>query len=295
MLKIKAPCSSANVGPGFDCLGIAFNIYNEFCFELSDEIEYVGFAERHCNNNNMVYKAYKATMESLAQPVLPLKISFNGQVPNARGLGSSSTCIVAGVAAAYEIAGKQYTKNDVAHMASLIEGHPDNVTPCVYGGFTDAVMVMDGENEKLVAENFSVHDSFNFYALIPDFLLGTKQSREVLPKSCSLTTARKNIANVPLLIRALERGDGKLLSFASEDWLHQPYRGGIIPGFFDIQSKAMQKGADAVFLSGAGPTMLVVSQKEIEKELNEVVSTQQQTWQVKQIKIDYNGLVVTKC
>ncbi|MBR2371804.1 MAG: homoserine kinase [Clostridia bacterium] len=294
MLKIKAPCSSANVGPGFDCLGIAFNIYNEFCFELSDKNQYVGFAERHCNDNNMVYKAYKTTLESLGQPVLPVKISFSGQVPNARGLGSSSTCIVAGVTAAYEFAGKQYTKNDVAHMSALIEGHPDNVTPCVYGGFTDTVMVVDGECEKLLVEKFDVHESFNFYALIPDFALATKQSREVLPKTFSLTTAKKNVANVPLLLRAFERGDGKLLSFACEDWLHQPYRGGIIPGFFDIHSKAMQIGANAVFLSGAGPTMLVVSQKEMEKELNEVVSTQQQTWQVKRIKIDYNGLVVTK-
>lgn len=294
MLKIKAPCSSANVGPGFDCLGIAFNIYNEFSFELSDKNQYVGFAERHCNDNNMVYQAYKATMEHLAQPVLPLKISFNGQVPNARGLGSSSTCVVAGVVAAYEFACKQYTKNDIAHMAALIEGHPDNVTPCVYGGFVDAVMVVDGNKEKLLVENFSVHESFNFYALIPDFLLGTKQSRDVLPKTFSLTTAKKNVANLPLLIRAFERGDGKLLSFASEDWLHQPYRGGIIPGFFDIQSKAMQIGADAVFLSGAGPTMLVVSQKEIESELKEVVANKQETWQVKQIKIDYNGVVVLK-
>ncbi|MBE5748771.1 MAG: homoserine kinase [Clostridiales bacterium] len=294
MLKIKAPCSSANVGPGFDCLGIAFNIYNEFCFEPSDKTQYVGFAERHCNDNNMVYQAYKTTMESLAKPVLPLKISFNGKVPNARGLGSSSTCIVAGVAAAYEFAGMQYTKNDVAYMSALIEGHPDNVTPCVYGGFTNSVMVADGEKEILLAENFSVHESFNFYALIPDFALSTKQSRDVLPKSFSLTTAKKNIANVTLLVRAFERGDGRLLSFASEDWLHQPYRCGVIPGFFDIQSKAMQAGANAVFLSGAGPTMLVVSQNEIKDQLNEVVAGQQANWQVKQMKIDYNGLVVIK-
>ena len=112
--------------------------------------------------------------------------------------------------------------------------------------------------------------------------------------SFSLTTAKKNIANVLLLARAFERGDGKLLSFASEDWLHQPYRGGIIPNFFDIQEKAMQVGANAVFLSGAGPTMLVVSKNEIQNQLSEVVSGQQAGWQIKQIEIDYNGLVVTK-
>ena len=292
MLKIKAPCSSANVGPGFDCLGIAFDIYNHFSFELSDKTEYIGFAERHCNDNNLVYKAYKSTLEKLGKPFAPIKITFNGDVPNARGLGSSSTCIVAGVAAAFELSGTQYTKNDVAYFAALTEGHPDNVAPCVYGGFTNAVMFADDDKEKLVVENFDVHDSFCFYVLIPDFVLSTRQSRDVLPKSFSLTTAKKNVANMPLLIRAFERGDGKLLSFASEDWLHQPYRGGIIPGFFDIQQQAKQNGACAVFLSGAGPSMLVVSQKDIQCELQKIVD-QQKGWVVKRISVDFNGISIT--
>ena len=292
MLKIKAPCSSANVGPGFDCLGIAFDIYNHFSFELSDKTEYVGFAERHCNDNNLVYKAYKYTLEKLGKPFVPIKITFNGDVPNARGLGSSSTCIVAGVAAAFELSGTQYTKNDVAYFSALTEGHPDNVAPCVYGGFTNAVMFADDEKEKLVVENFDVHDSFYFYVLIPDFVLSTRQSRDVLPKSVSLTTAKKNVANMPLLIRAFERGDGKLLSFASEDWLHQPYRGGIIPGFFDIQQQAKQNGACAVFLSGAGPSMLVVSQKDIQCELQKIVD-QQKGWIVKRINVDFSGISIT--
>lgn len=294
MLKIKAPCSSANVGPGFDCLGIAFDIYNCFGFELSDQNEYIGFADRHCNDNNLVFKAYKTTMEHLGKQVLPVKMYFEGQVPNARGLGSSSTCIVAGVTAGYEIAGVPYTKNDVAYLSSLIEGHPDNVTPCVYGGFTDAVMVVDDDKEKLIVENLPIDDSFLFFALIPDFALGTKQSREVLPKSFSLTTAKKNVANMPLLVRAFERGDGKLLSFAGEDWLHQPYRGGIIPGFFDIQQQAKDCGACTVFLSGAGPTMLVVAQSDICDKLQQIADGQQNNWQVKRINVDFNGIVVTK-
>ena len=294
MLKIKAPCSSANVGPGFDCLGIAFDIYNTFSFEISDKTEYIGFAERHCNDNNLVYQAYKTTLEKLGKPFVPVKIYFEGDVPNARGLGSSSTCIAAGVLAAYELSGVHYTKNDVAYMSSLIEGHPDNVTPCIYGGFTDAVLCTDGDKELLVVENFAVHDSFCFYVLIPDFSLSTKYSRDVLPKSFSLTATKKNIANVPLIIKAFERGDGKLLSFASEDWLHQPYRGGIIPGFFEIQQQVKQLGACAVFLSGAGPSILVVSQHDMQSQLQEVVSSQEKGWQVKPVKVDFDGISIIK-
>ena len=294
MLKIKAPCSSANVGPGFDCLGIAFDIYNTFSFELADKTEYIGFADRHCNDNNLVYKAYKTTLEKLGKPVVPVKIYFNGDVPNARGLGSSSTCIAAGVLAAFELSNTPYTKNDVAYISSLVEGHPDNVTPCVYGGFTEAVMFTDDEKEMLVVENFSVHDSFLFYVLIPDFVLSTKYSRDVLPKSFSLTATKKNLANVPLLIRAFERGDGKLLSLASEDWLHQPYRGGIIPGFFDIQQKVKQLGASAVLLSGAGPSILVVAQHDMQQQLEQVVAGLEQGWQVKPVKVNFDGISIEK-
>ena len=294
MLKIKAPCSSANVGPGFDCLGIAFDIYNTFSFEISDKTEYIGFAERHCNDNNLVYKAYKTTLEKLGKPVVPVKIYFNGDVPNARGLGSSSTCIAAGVLAAFELSDTPYTKNDVAYIASLVEGHPDNVTPCIYGGFTDAVMFTDEDKEMLVVENFAVHDSFNFYVLIPDFVLSTKYSRDVLPKSFSLTATKKNVANMPLLIKAFEKGDGKLLSLASEDWLHQPYRGCIIQGFFDIQQKVKQAGACAVLLSGAGPSILVVSQQDIKEQLEQVVASQKQSWQVKPVKVDFDGISIEK-
>lgn len=294
MLKIKTPCSSANIGPGFDCLGIAFGIYNHFTFKPGAHNSYSGFAEKYCNDGNMVYKSYKAAAESLGRQAAPVEISFHGQVPAARGLGSSSTCIVAGVTAAYELAGVPYTKNDLAYTASLIEGHPDNVTPCVYGGFTDAVLTADGDRERLVVENFGIHKSYKFYALIPDFELSTKLSRDVLPKAVGLTAAKKNIANVPLLIKALENGDGDLLRVASEDWLHQPYRGGIIAGYFDIRQRALDAGACAVFLSGAGPTMLAVSTVDMKKQLADITSDMENTWQVKRIKVDFDGVTVER-
>lgn len=294
MLKIKAPCSSANIGPGFDCLGIAFNIYNFFTFERSEQNQYIGFAEKYCNDNNMVYKAYKTAAESLGAEVLPLRIGFEGEVPAARGLGSSSTCIAAGVAAAYELSGREYTKNDIAYTAGLIEGHPDNVSACVYGGFTDAVMTVDGDKETLIVENFRIDDSFVFYALVPDFELSTKQSREVLPKSAALTTAKRNLANMPLLIKAFADGNDRLLRFAAEDWLHQPYRGGIINGFFDIKTSAEEAGASAVFLSGAGPTVLVVAKRDMQTDLEKIVGRQQDKWQVKNIKVDFDGLTIEK-
>ena len=294
MLKVKTPCSSANIGPGFDCMGIAFDIYNEFTFEKSDKNAYEGFAEKYCNDNNLVYKSYKTATEMLGKTPFSLKIGFKGEIPAARGLGSSSTCIVAGVAAAYHFAGVDYTKNDIAKIAGIIEGHPDNVAACVYGGFVDTVFVEDDGQEKLLAEKFHIDESFNFYVLIPDFELSTKQSREVLPKSFPITTAKKNIANIPLLIRAFERGDCELLKFASEDWLHQPYRGGIIPEFFDICKQARELGACAVFLSGAGPTILVVSAKEIGDGLKKVAADKQNVWTLKKVNVDFDGLKIEK-
>lgn len=294
MLKIKTPCSSANIGPGFDCLGIAFDIYNYFTFAPSDKNAYRGFAEKYCNDSNMVYKSYKTAMESLGKTVFPVEISFRGDVPSARGLGSSSTCIVAGVAAAYEFAGVPYTKNDVAYTSALIEGHPDNVAPCVYGGFTDAVLTADGDRERLVVENFEVNKDYKFYALIPDFELSTKMSRDVLPKAVGLTAAKRNIANIPLLIKALANGNGDLLRVASEDWLHQPYRGGIVAGYFDIRQKALDAGAYAVFLSGAGPSMLVVSGNDMQDRLEQITAETQNNWKVRRLKVDFDGVTVEK-
>ncbi len=294
MLKIKTPCSSANIGPGFDCLGIAFDIYNYFTFKTGAHNSYSGFDEKYCNDSNMVYKAYKLAAESIGRQAAPVEISFHGQVPPARGLGSSSTCIVAGITAAYELAEVPYTKNDVAYAASLIEGHPDNVSPCVYGGFTSAVLTADGDKERLIVENFEVNKDYKFYALIPDFELSTKLSRDVLPKSVGLTAAKKNIANIPLLIKAFANGDGNLLHIASEDWLHQPYRGGMITGYFDIKERALDAGAYAVFLSGAGPTILVVSGKDIKSQLDSITKTSTSSWQVKEIKVDFDGVTVEK-
>ena len=156
------------------------------------------------------------------------------------------------------------------------------------------MLTADGDRERLVVENFGIHKSYKFYALIPDFELSTKLSRDVLPKAVGLTAAKKNIANVPLLIKALENGDGDLLRVASEDWLHQPYRGGIIAGYFDIRQRALDAGACAVFLSGAGPTMLAVSTVDMKKQLADITSDMENTWQVKRIKVDFDGVTVER-
>lgn len=293
MLKIKAPCSSANLGPGFDCLGIAFDIYNHFTFEPSQANGYIGFAEKYCNDGNLVFKAYKTASEKLGKHVAPVTIGFHGDVPAARGLGSSSTCIAAGVVAAFELNGAEYDKNDVAYLAGLIEGHPDNVAPCVYGGLTDAVVVTDDEKEKLIVQQFDVSDKLCFYALIPDFELSTKQSRDVLPRSVPLTSAKRNVANVPLLLKAFATGDVELLSYAAEDWLHQPFRGEIIDGYFQIKQMGAENGV-VTMLSGAGPTMLAVCDKDVSDVLVNIVSTLKNDWQIKRLKVDLKGLEVTK-
>jgi len=290
MFKVTLPCSSANIGPGFDCLAIAFNLHNTFSFEETDKNEFVGFQDRHSDESNLVYKSFKWALERLHKPAKKVRISFSGQIPSAHGLGSSSTCVVAGVVAAFELSNMEWTKNEVAYLATLFEGHSDNVAASIYGGFTSSVVFQ----EDLIVKNFPVDSGYKFFAMIPDFELSTKLSREAVPKTTLLINAKRNLANMAMLLKAFETADSRLLSVASGDYLHQPYRGMLIDGYFQIYQEAVSTGADAVFLSGAGPTMIAVAKTDVKKTLESICSKQSSKWGVKELKVDYNGIKVEK-
>ena len=290
MIKVTLPCSSANIGPGFDCLGIAFDIYNSFTFEESTMNEFIGFHDRYCDESNLVYKAFKWTLARLNKPAKKVKITFKGDIPPAHGLGSSSTCIIAGVIAAYEFSEIEWGKNDIAYFASLFEGHSDNVAACLYGGFTSSIIFQ----ESLIVKNFPVSEKYKFFALIPNFELSTKLSREAVPKTTLLVNAKRNLANVSMLMKAFETGDSQLLSVASSDYLHQPYRGMLISGYFQIYQECINSNVDAVFLSGAGPTMLAVATNDVKKCLEGIVSKQSTEWKIVPLKIDYEGMKIER-
>ncbi len=289
---ITVSASSANIGPGFDCTGMALSRYNRFTFEEQEKAEFVGFDEEFSNENNLVYKGYQWALDFLKAPQTKnWKISYSGEVPVGKGFGSSSTCIVAGVCAAFEAAGKEWNKADLARIASLFEGHPDNVCPAVFGGFAGALI----EGDEIYVSHFPIHEKLQFTALIPNFRLSTQKAREAIPKTQTLCNAQRNLARVLFLPEAFRTGDPALLQAATKDCLHQPYRAVLIEGYEEARNAALKSGALAVFLSGAGPILLAVSDKDLSAELSAKLASVPGGWHAEKIEVDREGIRLEGC
>lgn len=292
MITVRVPASSANLGPGFDCLGMALDIYNTFTFEkIKEGLEFEGFHDKYCNEHNMVYKAFLTTLKKIKKEVSGVKISANSQIPVSRGLGSSSACIVAGVVGANALTGDTLNREEVFQIASQIEGHPDNTAPAVFGGLT----VSSCYDEQFYTQQTQVAKGLSFYALVPDFEVSTAKAREALPKTIDYKDAVFNVSSVAMLLEALRQGNFELLPHCLNDRLHQPYRKHLIPGFDEIVNIGYKKGAKGVFISGAGPTILVAFQTEEESRVKEIVSVLDKLphhWMIKKVALDTKGYEV---
>jgi homoserine kinase len=221
------------------------------------------------------------------------KIKINSSIPISRGLGSSAACIIAGVAAANELAGGKLTNAQLLEIANDIEGHPDNVTPALLGGMVIAVQ----DKGKVYYDKVHLSDNLRFCALIPDFTLSTKEARAVLPSKLTYGDAIYNISRASLLVTALANGSYDLIKHACEDALHQPYRNKLIPGYDEILQKSKELGCLGVFLSGAGPTIMVLLQKEnneFSTKMQGFLETLENKWQIKELNIDHQGILMTK-
>jgi homoserine kinase len=254
---ISVPATSANLGPGFDCLGIAldlrhrvtFTAHNEPGFRITAEGEDAHLIPR--NEDNLVYLAMRLVFQRVGGEPAGLHIHQANEIPIASGLGSSSTAILAGLNGANELAGSPLTDEEVLQMATDLEGHPDNVAPATYGGLVLGVQTPEG----LLVEQIPVFP-MKAVVVLPDFELFTEVARSVLPTQVSMATAIHNCSRVGLLVRALETADYDLLSIAMQDRLHQPYRIPIIPGMAEAMQAACDAGAAGVALSGAGPSLI---------------------------------------
>ena len=252
--EVKVPCSTANLGSGFDCAGISLTLYNVFRFEQAEKDEVVNFIGEDVTKN-LVLNSYKKLFEYTGKQYIPVKITLvSSDVPSSRGLGSSATCIVAGVMGADYMLKHTCSKQTLLTVMSQIEGHPDNVAPCYLGGMVCAFY--NGENVSYY--KYNVHESLKFYAFVPNFELKTKASRSALPKSISYKDAVHNIAAVANLGKAMELGDLDIIKYAFDDKLHQPYRFPLIKGASELKTLLESQGY-AVALSGSGPTILAVS------------------------------------
>ncbi len=256
-VTVTAPASTSNLGPGFDCLGLALGLRNELTLELHDaagptlvEIEGAGSETLPRGEHNMLVQAARRALP----PSLPGRLVFKARnrVPLARGLGSSAAAIVSGLWAGAHLFGTlRRSEDELEQIAVALEGHPDNIAPCVHGGLT-ASLTVDG---RARAQRLGIHPSLSSVVCIPDFELSTKKARGVLPEAVLLADAVYNTSRALLLTRTLETGHVSRLPELMKDRLHQPYRAKLVPGLADALEAAINAGAAGSALSGSGPTV----------------------------------------
>lgn len=297
MIKVRVPATSANLGPGFDSLGISLNIYNEYEFELKEEkgLFFEGFEEEFQNKNNIIFMAIKKVFDKYNFKFEGIRIKIIKQdIPISRGLGSSSSCIVAGLIGAFALMGKEINRDEILSLAVEIEGHPDNVCPAIFGGLVSTIMV---DNKKPLYNCVEVKDGIKFVALIPRFKLSTEKARAILPKEIPFRDCIYNIGRAALLISCFSNGNYALLKEATKDRIHQRFRSKLIDNFDEVYNKSLELGAFCCFLSGAGPTLMAIVDKEnigfVDNFIN-FMKEQNINWDIEELEIDKHGAKILK-
>lgn len=261
---VKVPVTTANLGSAFDSAGVALNAYNVFKFEKAEKDELVGFNGGDITKN-LVLISYKKLFEQTGRDYIPVKITMlENEAPSSRGLGSSATCIVAGVLGANNMLKNAYKPAELLKVMTILEGHPDNVAPCYLGGM---VLSFVAESGEIMYAKYRVDDSVKFTAFIPPFELSTRKAREVLPKSVDFKAAVYNLSRAAVLGKAFETGDFELIKGAVQDKLHESYRYPLIRGGEQLKAE-LQKQGYAVTISGAGPTILAIGKTYANAPLN---------------------------
>lgn len=255
-IRLKVPATSANLGAGFDAMGIALTTYCYSTFRLSNGgLKITGCPEEYRGEDNLAAQAFRAVEDYLGKPHHGVEIEIDSDIPVARGLGSSAVMLVSGAFAANEIYDGVLSKEQLLEITTAIEGHPDNLAPAIYGGLCASI----AEKGKLpVSAHYNVSDSLKFVVLIPDFPVSTAEARKALPSQVSFADAVFNISRLSLLPRAFESGEEGLIAACLDDRLHQPSRSRLIDGYDAVRALALESGASGVVISGSGPTILCV-------------------------------------
>ena len=257
---VRVPGTSANCGPGFDCLGLATTIYNYLDLTLLKGSKVVVESKGEGADNiprgkrNLTWQAVRRLLQEVNREndFKGAIIRMKNNVPISRGLGSSSTAIVAGLVAANEIIGSPLNRQELLKLATELEGHPDNVAPALFGGFTVSVM----DKGEVQTFSFLPRIRLKLIVAVPDFELSTRLARKVLPKNVSMKNAIFNISRASMLIAALVEGREDLLPLAFDDALHQPYRKKLVPGMSEVFEAAKSAGALGAAISGAGSCLI---------------------------------------
>lgn len=260
--RLYVPATLANLGSGFDALGVALDLYLEVEAEPAREDTFLYQGEGQVEGkDNLIHQGYRAGMRALGLHPEPLLIRAFNPIPLARGMGSSSAALVAGVALANQYSGGRLGREGVFQVAASLEGHPDNVAPAVYGGFVAALA------DPPLAIPLPRPQGVYFVLAVPPYEVPTPLARAALPERVPLKDAVFNLARSALWPAALYSGRLEALREACRDRLHQPHRAHLMPGIVEAIEAALEAGALAAFVGGAGPTVAALSR---EDELEEV-------------------------
>lgn len=259
-ILVRVPASTANLGSGFDTIGMALQLYATIRMRVAEKTR-IRLIGPHLNGlpadeNNLIYRVAEQVFRLAGVPMPNIEIEVESDIPLTRGLGSSASAIVGGLVAANELAGCPFSHDEILKFAASREGHADNVAAALFGGIV--ITAMDGENVSYV--RISPPDNLKAVVAIPDFQLPTAEARRVLPSSYSREDAVYAISRAALLAAALASGNTTVLHEAMKDRLHQPYRIKLVPGLEEILKGARRYGALGAALSGAGPAVLALTE-----------------------------------
>ena len=264
LIKVKSPATTANLGPGFDCLGMAVDIWNflevEWCTnnklqEPSIEVHGEGSDELATDTSNLVYQAIKFLFLEAGHQLPEVRLRCENNIPLSRGLGSSAAAISSGLVAANFMLGNLFEPNELLEMAATIEGHPDNVAAAILGN----LQLVIGEEDQLYTVSIRPPDDLRLVIFVPDVRIATDDARRVLPSVVSINDAVYNASRVGLLVAGMLTDHVEYFRYSVQDKLHQPYREQLFPAMKVIFKAADDAGALGVFLSGSGSTIMALT------------------------------------
>ncbi|WP_322621957.1 homoserine kinase [Aedoeadaptatus coxii] len=285
MIKVRVPATTANMGPGFDVIGMALDLYNTFTFSMDGD---------NVDRGSMIYEAAKVVFDRAGESMEKFNYSVEADIPIARGLGSSATCIVGGMLGANALLGEPFSKEEILKMASDFEGHPDNIAPALLGGCVISI----GTEDEVLYRKMAGSRAISTIAAFPDFDLSTAEARAVLPKALTYPDGVANIGRMAFLVHGLETGDVESIFLGLEDRIHEPYRSELIAGYNTMKTiEEVYPGK--MVISGAGPTLLFVTEhgdnlEEIKAAWEKISEPLDATWDIRILHTTDEGAEVMK-
>lgn len=294
MVHIKVPATSANMGPGFDSIGVALELYNHLWFEQIDEgVEIIVKRKQEIeiptDKNNLIYKTMVDFFAETGNVMPGVRLIQEDYIPMVRGLGSSAACIVAGLLAANHMSGCHYSRDKLAQIAAKIEGHPDNSNPALFGSMVVGAI----DHNEMCHVKLDLPKELVFAIMVPNFPVSTEDARKVLPNTYTKADAVFNASRAALLVASIYSGNYQNLTMAMEDRIHQPYRSQLIPDMDRIFKAAKNYGALASYLSGAGSTLMAVltekNAQTFQYKMQAYLKAIPNEWQLTLLKPDTKG------